>query len=218
MPLSKTAKNELEEKKQKVLDVIDKMIKNGERISFYSVASKANCSRTFLYNFESIRQKIEQSRNINPNRPKDNFKSESEREAYNYISIDAYMENYNNVYKLFNKYAIERGMFISGRDSRFDRRVDVIIKGKNDFIYLEIKYLFKVPYYMVWFLGYAKRPTIIDTYLKEKKIEEDNAIGLIYDDLDNLFKILDNKLIDCKLVLKEKEGIQSFKKIEKFEG
>lgn len=208
MGLSKTAKYELEEKKQKVLDVIDEMIKNGERISFYSVSAKANCSRTFLYNFDLIRDKIENNRNINPNRPKDNFKDASKKEVVNYISLFVGIESFNDIYKLFNKYAIKRGMAISGRGARFDRRVDVIIKNKNECIYVEIEYLLKIPYFIVWFLGYKEKPSIVSNYLEVNKIEQENARGLIYDDIESLFKILDGELVDCKLVLKSGKIIQ----------
>ena len=219
MPLSKTAKTELEEKKQKLLEVIDEMIENGERISFYSVASKANCSRTFLYNFEFIRNKIEKNRNINPNRPKDNFKDVSKREAFNYISLDAYMEDYNFVYKLLEKYASEKGLLISNREARYDRRVDMIIKYNNEYIYVEIKYYVpKVPYFVVWFLGYEEKPSIAVKYLEENKIDQEKAFGLIFDDIANLFKILDNELVDCKLILKEKNSFNSYIKIDEFKG
>lgn len=207
MPLSKTAKHELEEKKQKVLEVIDEMIKNGERISFYSVASKANCSRTFLYNFDLIRDKIEKNRNINPNRPKDNFKDISKREVVNYISLFVGIESFNDIFILFNKYAIEKELNIFGRKSRFNKKIDVIIKNNNECIYVEIKYLLKIPYFIVW-LGYKEKPSIVSKYLEVNKIEPENARGLIYDDIDSLFKILDGELVDCKLVLKSGKIIQ----------
>lgn len=207
MPLSKIAKHELDEKKQKVLEVINEMIENGERISFYSVASKANCSRTFLYNFDLIRDKIEKNRNITPNRPKDNFKDVSKREVVNYISLFVGIESFNDTFKLFNKYAIEKGLYISGRKSRFNKKIDVIIKNNNECIYVEIKYLLKIPYFIVW-LGYEEKPSIISKYLEVNKIEQENARGLIYDDIDSLFKILDGELVDCKLVLKSGKLIQ----------
>lgn len=208
MPLSKTAKHELEEKKKKVLEVIDEMIENGERISFYSVASKANCSRTFLYNFDLIRDKIEKNRNINPNRPKDNFKDVSKREVVNYISLFIGIESFNEIFQLFNKYASEKGLLISNREARYDRRVDIIIKYDNEYIYVEIKYLLKIPYFIVWFLGYEEKPAIVSKYLEVNEIEQENARGLIYDDIDSLFKILDGELVDCKLVLKSGKIIQ----------
>ena len=56
------AKEKSEEKKQKVIDTINKMLENDEKISFYSVYQKAGVSKSFVYNNEEIREVIEHHR------------------------------------------------------------------------------------------------------------------------------------------------------------
>ena len=52
-----------EEKKEYVLEVINAMLRNGEKITFYSVYKKAGVSKSFVYNNEEIRSRIELCRN-----------------------------------------------------------------------------------------------------------------------------------------------------------
>lgn len=56
------AKEKSEQKQQMVLDTINEMIKNEEKITFYSVYQKAGVSKSFVYNNEEIRQLIESHR------------------------------------------------------------------------------------------------------------------------------------------------------------
>lgn len=55
-------KKKSEEKKEYVLEVINSMIRNGEKITFYSVYNKAGVSKSFVYNNEEIRNRIESCR------------------------------------------------------------------------------------------------------------------------------------------------------------
>lgn len=48
-----------EEKKDYVLEVINAMLRNEEKITFYSVYKKAGVSKSFVYNNEEIRNRIE---------------------------------------------------------------------------------------------------------------------------------------------------------------
>ena len=52
-------KKKSKEKKEYVLEVIDAMLRNGEKVTFYSVYTKAGVSKSFVYNNEEIRTKIE---------------------------------------------------------------------------------------------------------------------------------------------------------------
>ncbi|MDF2882898.1 MAG: hypothetical protein K0R54_3455 [Clostridiaceae bacterium] len=52
-------KKKSEEKREYVLEVINSMIRNGEKITFYSVYNKAGVSKSFVYNNEEIRNRIE---------------------------------------------------------------------------------------------------------------------------------------------------------------
>ena len=56
------AKEKTEEKKQKVIDTINQMIENEEKITFYRVYQKAGVSKSFVYNNDEIREIIEQHR------------------------------------------------------------------------------------------------------------------------------------------------------------
>ncbi|GAA0504322.1 hypothetical protein GCM10008986_34820 [Salinibacillus aidingensis] len=56
------AKEKTEEKKQMVIETINKMIECDEKITFYSVYQKAGVSKSFVYNNEEIREVIEQHR------------------------------------------------------------------------------------------------------------------------------------------------------------
>lgn len=47
------------------LRLIDKMFYNGEKVNFYTVATKAKVSRPFLYKHEEIVNKISYYRNFN---------------------------------------------------------------------------------------------------------------------------------------------------------
>ena len=46
-------------KVEKVAKKIDELIEKGDDISFYSISKKAKCSRSFLYNHECLRKRIE---------------------------------------------------------------------------------------------------------------------------------------------------------------
>lgn len=63
-----------EEKKEYVLEVINAMLRNEEKITFYSVYKKAGVSKSFVYNNEEIRNRIELCRNgeLSKNEVKDN--------------------------------------------------------------------------------------------------------------------------------------------------
>ena len=52
-------KKKSQEKKEYVLEVIDAMLRNGEKVTFYSVYNKSGVSKSFVYNNEEIRTKIE---------------------------------------------------------------------------------------------------------------------------------------------------------------
>lgn len=52
-------KKKSEEKKDYVLEVINAMLRNEEKITFYSVYKKAGVSKSFVYNNEEIRNRIE---------------------------------------------------------------------------------------------------------------------------------------------------------------
>lgn len=56
------AKEKTEEKKQIVINTINEMIANGEKITFYSVYQKAGVSKSFVYNNKEIREVIEKHR------------------------------------------------------------------------------------------------------------------------------------------------------------
>ncbi|NFL34508.1 transposase [Clostridium botulinum] len=56
-------KKKSEEKKEYVLEVINSMIRNEEKITFYSVYKKAGVSKSFVYNNNEIRNRIELCRN-----------------------------------------------------------------------------------------------------------------------------------------------------------
>lgn len=56
-------KKKSEEKKEYVLEVINAMLRNDEKITFYSVYKKAGVSKSFVYNNEEIRNRIELCRN-----------------------------------------------------------------------------------------------------------------------------------------------------------
>ncbi|HCW53768.1 MAG TPA: hypothetical protein DG753_08540 [Clostridium sp.] len=55
-------KKKSEEKKEYVLEVINSMLRNGEKITFYSVYNKAGVSKSFVYNNQEIRNRIEACR------------------------------------------------------------------------------------------------------------------------------------------------------------
>lgn len=63
-----------EEKKEYVLEVINSMLRNGEKITFYSVYKKAGVSKSYVYNNEEIRNRIELCRegSVSPEDVKDN--------------------------------------------------------------------------------------------------------------------------------------------------
>lgn len=58
------AKEKTKEKQQKVIETINEMIENGEKITFYSVYQKAGVYKSFVYNNEDLRKVIEQHRQI----------------------------------------------------------------------------------------------------------------------------------------------------------
>lgn len=57
------AKEKTEERKQKVIETVNKMLENKEKITFYSVYQKAGVSKSFVYNNEELRELIESYRN-----------------------------------------------------------------------------------------------------------------------------------------------------------
>lgn len=67
------AKEKSENTKQKVITTIDEMVKNGDRITFYSVYQKAGVSKSFVYSNNEIREVISKYRNkpIKRNQSKD---------------------------------------------------------------------------------------------------------------------------------------------------
>lgn len=60
--IMKLAKLKSESTKNKVLEVLDDMVKNNENITFYSVYNKAEVSKSFVYNNEEVREAIEHYR------------------------------------------------------------------------------------------------------------------------------------------------------------
>lgn len=70
----KLTKKKSEEKRDYVLEVINSMIRNEEKITFYSVYKKAGVSKSFVYNNEEIRRRIEMCRSgaITKDEVKDN--------------------------------------------------------------------------------------------------------------------------------------------------
>lgn len=56
------AKEKTEERKQKVIETVNKMLENKEKITFYSVYQKAGVSKSFIYNNEDLRELIESYR------------------------------------------------------------------------------------------------------------------------------------------------------------
>lgn len=56
------AKKKSEETENKVVKVIKEMVKNEEKINFYSVYQKAGVSKSFVYNNPTIRELIEKYR------------------------------------------------------------------------------------------------------------------------------------------------------------
>lgn len=56
------AKEKTEERKQKVIETVNKMIENKEKITFYSVYQKAGVSKSFIYKNEDLRKLIESYR------------------------------------------------------------------------------------------------------------------------------------------------------------
>lgn len=60
--IRKLAKLKSENTKNKVLEVLDDMVKNNENITFYSVYNKAGVSKSFVYNNEEVREAIEHYR------------------------------------------------------------------------------------------------------------------------------------------------------------
>ena len=70
----KLTKKKSEEKRDYVLEVINSMIRNEEKITFYSVYKKAGVSKSLVYNNEEIRRRIEMCRSgaITKDEVKDN--------------------------------------------------------------------------------------------------------------------------------------------------
>ncbi|WP_050632256.1 DUF6262 family protein [Bacillus andreraoultii] len=56
------AKEKTEIKKSTVIETINKMIENGEKINFYTVTKRAGVSKSFLYKYDEIRELIEKYR------------------------------------------------------------------------------------------------------------------------------------------------------------
>ena len=56
------AKEKTEERKQKVIETVNKMLENKEKITFYSVYQKAGVSKSFIYKNEDLRKLIESYR------------------------------------------------------------------------------------------------------------------------------------------------------------
>lgn len=53
------AKNKSEQTKNKVIEVINEMLVNGEKITFYSVYKRAGVSKSYVYKNEEVRLVIE---------------------------------------------------------------------------------------------------------------------------------------------------------------
>lgn len=53
------AKTKTEETKNKVIDTINKMLEDGEKITFYSVYKNSGVSKSFVYNNDEIRMIVE---------------------------------------------------------------------------------------------------------------------------------------------------------------
>lgn len=64
------AKEKTAEKEKLAIDAIEDLKKDGRKITFYSVAKETGLSKTFLYNNESVRQEIEESRETVPSSDK----------------------------------------------------------------------------------------------------------------------------------------------------
>lgn len=56
------AKEKTEERKQRVIETVNKMLENKEKITFYSVYQKAGVSKSFIYKNEDLRKLIESYR------------------------------------------------------------------------------------------------------------------------------------------------------------
>lgn len=56
------AKEKTEERKQKVIETVNKMLENKEKITFYSVYQKAGVSKSFIYKNDDLRKLIESYR------------------------------------------------------------------------------------------------------------------------------------------------------------
>ena len=77
--LSEYSKLKSEMRQKQVVEVIEKMIAEGDKISYYSVAKKSHASKSYLYNNKLISDLINSNRN-NPT------KSKSDNNSSEYIS------------------------------------------------------------------------------------------------------------------------------------
>ena len=62
LKIAEMAKRKSIKRQKEVLDVIASMIKNGEKVTFYSVQKKTGASKSYLYNNEKIKEAIKQER------------------------------------------------------------------------------------------------------------------------------------------------------------
>ena len=62
LKIAEMAKRKSIKRQKEVLDVIASMIKNGEKVTVYSVQKKTGASKSYLYNNEKIKEAIKQER------------------------------------------------------------------------------------------------------------------------------------------------------------
>lgn len=62
LKIAELAKKKSVNRQKEVLDAIESMIKNGEKVTFYSVQKKTGASKSYLYNNDKIKMAIQQER------------------------------------------------------------------------------------------------------------------------------------------------------------
>ncbi|EDT27864.1 transposase [Clostridium perfringens] len=62
LKIAELAKEKSIKRQKEVLDIISLMIKNGEKVTFYSVQKKTGASKSYLYNNLKIKSVIQQER------------------------------------------------------------------------------------------------------------------------------------------------------------
>lgn len=63
--ITNMAKDKAIKREAEVIAIIEQMVKNGEKITFYSVQKASNASKSYLYGNEKIKITIEKYRNDN---------------------------------------------------------------------------------------------------------------------------------------------------------